>query len=105
VLWKPKPAAMEAFRQHITAFSDEFLKLIRDTEEATGIPITADCYKRPKMPENPDLAPYFAWKGNISCVQEVAPGEEMFGPALGERALELFEKLIPLYEYFLKFTN
>jgi hypothetical protein len=38
-------------------------------------------------------------------VQEVAPGEEMFGPALGERALELFEKLIPLYEYFQKFTN
>jgi uncharacterized protein (TIGR02453 family) len=105
ILWKPKPAAMEAFRRQITAFPDEFLKLIRDTEAATGIPVTADVYKRPKPGDNPELTPYFAWKGNIACVQTVDPGEEMFGPALGQQALELFEKLIPLYEYFQQFTN
>ena len=105
ILWKPKPATMEAFRRHISAFPDEFLRLIADTEAATGIPITAECYKRPKMAENPDLQHYFAWKGGISCVREVEPGEAMFGPQLGEEALELFEKLIPLYEYFQRFTN
>jgi hypothetical protein len=96
---------MEAFRQHIAAFPDEFLKLIRDTEAATGIPITAECYKRPKPTDNPALEPYFAWKGAISCIRQVEPGPEMFGPGLGQQALDLIEKLIPLYEYFQKFTN
>ena len=82
---------------------DEFLKLIDDTQKATGIDVTADLYKRPKPTDNPLLEPYFAWKGNISCTREEAPGEELFGPQLGQRALELFENLIPLYDYFNRF--
>ena len=67
--------------------------------------VVAQCYKRPKVAENPDLQRFFQWKGGISCVREVEPGEAMFGPQLGEEALSLFEKLIPLYEYFQRFTN
>jgi uncharacterized protein (TIGR02453 family) len=103
ILFKPKPAAMEAFRQHIAAFPDEFLKLIRDTESATGIPITAECYKRPKPTDNPALEPYFAWKGQIACTRSIAPGPEMFGPELKDEVADFFEKLTPLYEYFNQF--
>ena len=99
VLWKPTPAAMERFRQKIAAEPKKFLNLIRDTEKATGLPITADCYKRPKPCDEGALAPYFAWKGNISCVVTEPVGPDLFGPALGQRAGELLEKLIPLYEY------
>ena len=98
--WKPRTAVLETFRQRIGAKPDEFLRLIRDTEAATGQPVTAQCYKRPKVPENPALAPYFAWKGEIGCVRTIQPGPALFGPQLEEEVKDFFEKLAPLYEYF-----
>ena len=102
-LWRPRVSTMEDFRKDIAARPDPFLQLIEDTEKATGMPITAQLYKRPKETDNPRLAPYFAWKTNIGCIREEAVTEDLFGPALGQRALTLFEKLIPLYEYFNRF--
>ena len=104
VFWKPRPAALERMRQHWAAQPDAFLKLIADTEKKTGLPVTADLYKRPKEAPTAELAPYFAWKGNISCVAEEAVSPAMFGPELGHRACQLIEQLIPLYEYFNQFS-
>ena len=98
--WKPRTAVLEDFRKRISARPDEFLKLIRDTEAATGQPVTAQCYKRPKVPGNPALAPYFAWKGEIGCTRSIEPGENLFGPQLEGEVKDFFEKLTPLYEYF-----
>ena len=103
ILWKPRTAAMEDFRREITNRPEEFLHLIAETERTTGLAVTADCYKRPKPTENPDLMPYFAWRGNIGCIREEAPSPELFGPELGKRVLTFFEQLIPLYEYFTRF--
>ena len=102
-IWKPRTATMEDFRRHITAYPDEFVTLIRETEAAVGMPITAECYKRPKPTENPNLEPFFAWKGKIGCVRDVAPGPEIFGPELKNEVMDFFEKLTPLYEYFNQF--
>ena len=104
VFWRPRPAVMERIRQHIAAQPKEFLKLIADTEKKTGLPITADLYKRPKEAPSPELAPYFGWKSNISCAVTEEVGPEIFGPALGQRARQLMEQLIPLYEYFNQFS-
>lgn len=98
--WKPRTAVLETFRQRISAKPDEFLKLIHDTEAATGVNVTAQCYKRPKTPENPALAPYFAWKGEIGCTRSIEPGDALFGPQLEGEVKDFFEKLTPLYEYF-----
>ena len=102
-LWRPRPSTMETFRKYISDNSKEFLKLIKATEKATGYPITADLYKRPKDAPTKELAPYFAWRGNISCVinEDVSP--EMFGPDLGVRAAAFLTKLIPLYDFFNRF--
>jgi len=105
IWWQPKVATLESFRQTIAAKPREFLKLMKDTEKATGIPITATLYKRPKEAPRPDLAPYFAWKGNIACVIDEPVSEAMFGPDLGKRAGEFIEKLIPLYEYLCQFGS
>ena len=95
--WKPRTAIMEDFRRKISAKPDEFLKLIADTEAAAGQPVTAECY-------NPALAPYFAWKGQIGCTRDIAPGDALFGPQLESEVSGFFEALTPLYEYFNQFT-
>ena len=102
-IWKPRTAVMEDFRRHITAFPNEFLELIRSTEEAVGGSVYANCYKRPKTTDNEALMPFFAWKDKIGCTRHIDPGEEMFGPALLEEVADFFEKLTPLYEYFNRF--
>ena len=102
-LWKMRTSAMEDFRRHITAYPEEFLELIRSTEEAVGQPITAERYKRPKPTDNPDLAPFFAWKGQIACVRSLEPGDALFGPDLKNEVSDFFQKMTPLYEYFNKF--
>ena len=98
--WKPPTSVLETFRPRISAKPEEFLKLIRTTEAATGVPVTAQCYKRPKVPDSPALAPYFAWKGEISCTRTIEPGEALFGRQLENEVRDFFEKLAPLYEYF-----
>lgn len=102
--WKPRTAVLEDFRRNISAKPDDFLKLISDTEAAVGQPVTAECYKRPKPTDNPALIPYFAWKGQIGCTREIAPGDRLFGSQLEEEVSGFFEALAPLYEYFNQYT-
>ena len=102
--WKPRTAVLEDFRRNISAKPDDFLKLISDTEAAVGQPVTAECYKRPKPTDNPALIPYFAWKGQIGCTREIAPGDRLFGSQLEEEVSGFFEALTPLYEYFNQYT-
>ncbi len=103
VLWRPRVSALEEFRRDIAARPAEFLRLIAETEKATGVPVTADLYKRPKEAPDAALAPFYGWRGNIACTVDEPVSEAIFGPALGERAGAFLEKLIPLYEYFLRF--
>lgn len=102
--WKPRTSMLEDFRRNISAKPDDFLKLISDTEAAVGQPVTAECYKRPKPTDNPALIPYFAWKGQIGCTREIAPGDRLFGTQLEEEVSGFFEALTPLYEYFNQYT-
>lgn len=102
--WKPRTSMLEDFRRNISAKPDDFLKLIARTETAVGQPVTAECYKRPKPTDNPALIPYFAWKGQIGCTREIAPGDRLFGSQLKEEVSGFFEALTPLYEYFNQFT-
>ena len=102
-IWQPKVQTMADFRQAISARPDEFLKLMKDTEKATGIPVSAECYKRPKPTDDPRLAPYFAWKTHIRCIRTEPFSEATFGPELGDRVKTMLEQLIPLYDYFCQF--
>ena len=101
-LWRPRPAMMKAFRQKIAGKPKEFLKLINETETATGMEILAECYKHPENCSNPALQRFYLWKTNISLIRHEDFSEATFGPALGDRVLDFFEKLSPLYDYFTK---
>ena len=99
-LYGPKPAAMNGFRKDLEAHPQVFPALLRKVEKETGIPVSAALYKRPKPCSNPELAPYFQWKGCIQCVRQEPVGPALFGPELKDRAADLFQKLMPLYQYF-----
>lgn len=102
--YHPRTQVLEDFRRRISARPDEFLTLVAQAEKVTGMPLSAQCYRRPKPTDNPALAPYFAWKGEIGCIREVAPGPEMFGPELKDQAADFFRKLSPLFTYFNQFA-
>lgn len=104
IWWHPKTSALEAFRKHIAEKPDAFLSLMKKTQKATGLPVSAELYKRPKTAPTEALAPYFAWKGKLACVVDEPVSEDIFGPDLGKRAEEFLQKLIPLYEYFNRFS-
>ncbi len=102
--WRPRPAAMEAFRRDIAARPEPFLELLARTRQATGMELTARCYKRPKgTPEDPRLTPYFSWREDVSCVREIPAGPELFDPALSGQVSEFFVQLSGLYDYFCRF--
>ena len=105
ILLRPRPSTMEEIRRDIAAHPRSFLKLIRETEKKTGVPITAETYKRPKEAPSKELEPFFAWKSYIACsvTEEFSP--ETFGPALKDRVSKFLNDLIPLYEYFNKFKT
>ena len=103
--WKPRTAVLEAIRQDIAQHPKKFLKLIRDTEKATGLSIAAKLYKRPKPTDDPKLERFFAWKEQIGCTVDEPFSDATFGPALGQRVRTLFEQLIPLYDYFCRFKT
>lgn len=101
--WHPQTALWERFRKEIAAEPAPFLQLIADVEEKTGVKIQAECYKRPKPCDNPDLERFFGWKGAIECTVRQEFGESTFHPELDERVKDFFEKVWPLYEYFGKY--
>jgi uncharacterized protein (TIGR02453 family) len=102
-IWQPRVATMEEFRKDITAQPDKFLQMIRKAEKEAGMPITAECYKRPKKTEDPRLEPYFAWKKQIGCIRHEDFGPDCFTPELTRRVAAFFEALTPVYAYFNRF--
>ena len=102
-IWKPRPAVMKQFRQSISARPDEFLSMIEKVEADTGLPVTADHYKRPEVCNNPDLERFYLWKDKIDCTIHEDFSEAVFGPELADRVRDFFIKLTPLYDYFNRF--
>ena len=96
----PRPAVMKEFRKRIAAKPDEFLAMIRQVEESTGLTICAEEYKRPEPCENPDLERFYRWKGKIGCTIHEDFSDDTFGPGLAERVQDFLVKLIPLYDFF-----
>ncbi len=103
-IWKPRPAVMKEFRRQIAAEPRTFLTLVAQVEAATGQKLQAKEYKHPEKWDHPDLERFYLWKEQIGCSVHEDFSPDTFGPQLGLRAAELFEKLLPLYEFFNRFT-
>ena len=101
--WKPRTSTLEDMRKRWAERPQEILDLLAQTEKQTGVPVTAELYKRPKEAPIPELKDLYAWRGKIGCVIDEPVSPQMFGPELGVRVKDFLTKLIPLYEYFNQF--
>lgn len=99
-LWHPKTSAMEMFRQRLAANPEEFFRILKQVEKNTGMPLTAQSYKRPKEAPDESLQPWYSWRQDIGMIVHEPVSEDIFGSELGKRAGEFLQKLIPLYDYF-----
>ena len=104
-LWRPKPAAMAAFRKDLEGNPKTFEKILKTAEKKTGSKFEASSYKRPKPCERADMGPWYNWKGDIACSVQEPVGEGIFSRSLVERAGETLQALLPALEYFQKFTG
>ena len=102
-IWRPRPTVMKQFRQSISANPSEFLSMINDVEQAVGMQVTAELYKRPEPCPDPALERFYSWKAKLGCIIHEDFSEATFTPALADRVREHFEKLIPVYDYFNRF--
>lgn len=100
IFWTPKPADMKAFRKKIAEQPDTFLKIIKKAEKDTGMTMTAEEYKRPEPCPDKRLERFYLWKKNIAMIHHEDFSPDTFGPDLGDRVLDCFKKLTPLYDYF-----
>ncbi len=98
--WKPRPAFMKEFRNRIAQKPDAFLKMIAKVEASAGLPITAVEYKHPAPCENPKLERFYLWREQIGCTVHEDFSPATFDRSLAVRVRELFQNLIPLYDYF-----
>lgn len=105
LLWQPATAAMEAFRKDLLARPTYFPQLAEKAQADSGLTLTAQCYKRPKPCDNPEVETYFGWKCAISAETFLEPGPELFTPELAQRVQKTLLPLVPLCDYFYNFTE
>ena len=101
--WHPKTQGLEAFRKEIARDPETFLKLIEQVERETGVPITAEEYKRLKPCPDERLERFYKWKGNIACTVHEDFSEATFGPELGDRVRDFLVAAMPLMDYMARF--
>ncbi|MEA4965291.1 MAG: DUF2461 domain-containing protein [Oscillospiraceae bacterium] len=98
VLWHPQPAAMERFRQDLTAAPDRFLRLADRAEQETGMVLSGMEYKRKKPCSDPRAARFMSCK-NLMCSREIPAGPALFEAGLADAAIRNLTHFLPLYQY------
>ena len=95
------PAEMEIFRAMVDANPARFERLAEDASHRRGLHILGPEYKRPKGNYDKPIADWYnrrylaaEWKHDF--------GGELLSPTLPETLARAYDKLMPLYEYFLE---
>jgi len=95
------PAQMEAFRRSIDANPSRFERIAKSVEALGNFRVFGPEYKRLKGDKGQTLNKWYNRKKlGVECCRDF--GEELYEPALPEKLVSEFEKLMELYDYFLE---
>ena len=98
LLWGPKPAWMEGFRQTIAAHPAAFQALAAQVERDTGLAVTGDAYRRKKPCPDETLRPWWDLK-NLWAYTERPIDESLFSPDLAGQVRTTLRALTPLFTF------
>ncbi len=104
ILWHPTAAMTTKWRSMMAEKPEEFPHLVRTMEQATGLSFESEPYYRKKPCPAEILQPYYNLK-NFNLEARRAPDELLFSADLSRTVRETLQKLLPMYEYCLKFTT
>lgn len=95
------PAEMEAFRRSIDANPARFERIAGDMAAMENFRVFGPEYKRPKGDRGELINRWYNRRRvGLECCRDF--GEELYSADLPERLALEFEKLMPLYDYFLE---
>jgi len=95
------PAEMDAFRRSIDANPARFERIALGVEKLKDFRIFGPEYKRPKGDKGEIINKWYNRRRvGVECSRDF--GEELYSEALPEKLCSAFEKLMPLYDYFLE---
>lgn len=103
-LWHPRPTMMKQLRSHIAAEPAQFIAMIDSVEQAVGRTVTAAHYIHPAACPQPSLERFYLWKDRIECIAHEDFSPAVFDPSLAQRVREDLTRLLPLYDYFNRFS-
>jgi len=104
ILWKPRAEMTQKFRAMLEARPEEFLYLVRQVEQTSGLELHCEQYYRKKTCPDAALEPFYNMKSIIMDVDRV-PDSLLFSADLADEVIRTLKALYPLYEYCLKFTT
>lgn len=103
LLWHPTAAMTTKWRSLMADRPEEFPQLVKTMERKTGLQFEGTPYCRKKPCPAEILEPYYNLK-NMSMEISREPDDLLFSAELAKTVRETLQKLLPMYEYCLKFT-
>ena len=96
------PRQMDAFRRYIDANPARFERLAAEIERQGRFTVTGEEYKKPKGDRGEIINRWYNRKW-VSLERQADFGGDLLSPQLPELLIEDFERLMPIYEYFMEF--
>lgn len=96
---KPEASVMERFRSQLSEDHEPFINMVNEVVEKFGLTIGGEEYKRKKPCNVPEAEQFFLKKG-LSLSKKVGAGDILFSHKIAEEAVEAFEGLREINDYF-----
>ena len=96
---KPEASVMERFRSQLSEDHEPFINMVNEVVEKFGLTIGGEEYKRKKPCNVPEAEEFFLKKG-LSLSKKVSAGDVLFSHKIAEEAVEAFEGLREINDYF-----
>ena len=96
---KPEASVMERFRSQLSEEHEPFINMVNEAVEKFGLAIGGEEYKRKKSCNVPEAEQFFLKKG-LSLSKKVGAGDVLFSHKIAEEAVEVFEGLREINDYF-----
>lgn len=92
---------METFRRTVDANPARFERLAKNADKLKGFRIIGEEYKRPRGDKGKIINKWYNRKRlGIECSRDF--GEELYDTALPQKLADAYDKLMPLYDFFLE---